>query len=165
MQGIFGYRTNTSYVSSMGEDFYNKEVADAKVLVQALRDKGYTLACYSYDNVSYTGKSATQIEADINNWKNQIVPVIGDVDVMVYARESDISDYSGPIFKVLYDAGFRYFVRNHATTPTTEVTTTYVRQSRLMVTGTAMFWYGDRYSSMFDTNLVLNGLRGDVPKG
>ena len=166
MQGIFGYRTNTSFVSipSLGNDFYEQECADAKVLVQALREKGYTLACYSYDNVSYTGKSATQVEADINNWKNQIVPIIGDVDVIVYARESDIPDYSGNVFKVLYNAGFRYFVRHTVKEPVTEVNTTYVRQSRLMVTGMNMFWYPERFTGMFDTNLVLESVRGDVPK-
>ena len=51
-QGIFGYRTNTSYISSVNQTFYEEEVASAKVLVDALRAKGYTLACFTYGNTA-----------------------------------------------------------------------------------------------------------------
>ena len=37
-EGVFGYRTNTTYVSRFGQSFYDSEVAEAKKVVQALRD-------------------------------------------------------------------------------------------------------------------------------
>lgn len=49
-EGVFGYRTNTSYVSRFGQDFYDKEVEGAKQIVAALREKGYTIASYTYSN-------------------------------------------------------------------------------------------------------------------
>ena len=39
-QGVFGYRTNTSYIASVGNEYYEKEVIAANEVVQALRNKG-----------------------------------------------------------------------------------------------------------------------------
>ena len=138
-------------------------IVSAQELVQTLREKGYTIACNTFGNVSYGDKSATQIKADLQDWASQITPVIGQVDVLVYARTSDIGDYSGAKFGVLYDAGFRYFIR-HSSSPSAEVNSSYVRQSRLMVTGENMAWYSDQFSKYFDSAAVLNTMRGNVPK-
>ncbi|MGN1015521.1 MAG: hypothetical protein ACI4PL_00835 [Faecousia sp.] len=162
-EGIFGYRINTSNISTVSQAYYDEQVAGAKTLVQALRDKGYTLACFTYGNIAYGDKSATQIKADLQDWASQIVPVIGDVDVMVFARTSDIGDYSGAKFGVLSDAGFRYFIK-HGSAPAAEVNNSYVRQTRLMVTGENMAWHSDQFSKYFDSAAILNNLRGNVPK-
>lgn len=154
-QGIFGYRTNTSYISSVNQTFYEEEVASAKVLVDALRAKGYTLACFTYGNTAYRDLSVAQIKTEMQNWSSQITPVLGEVDVMVYARTSDIDDYSGNKFNVLYDAGFRYFVTN-GTSPKTDINSTFVRQTRLMVTGNAMAWSSNQFTGYFDCNVVLD---------
>jgi len=163
-EGVFGYRCNTSYVTDFGNDFYEQECADAKRIVQALRDKGYTIACYSYNNEDYRAFSAQQIKEDIQKWQTQTVPIVGDVDIIVFARTTDIDDYSGAKFKVLHDTGFRVFV-NNGNTPYAEVNTNYVRQTRLMVTGNAMGWYSNRFTTYFDCNLVLDSSRGNIPNG
>jgi len=163
-EGVFGYRTNTSYISTISQGYYDEQVAGAKTIVQALRDKGYTIACYTYDNVAYGDRSATQIQADMKDWTNQITPVIGEVDTLVYARTSDIGDYSGAKFQVLHDCGFRFFLR-HGSAPSAEINNTYVKQSRLMVTGENMAWKSDQFSNYFDCAAILNNLRGNVPKG
>ena len=161
-EGVFGYRCNTSYVQKFGNDFYEQEVAGAKKIVEALRDKGYTIACYSYNNENYRDLSAQQIKEDIQKWQSQTVPVIGDVDVIVFARGTDIDDYSGAKFQVLQDAGFGIMV-NSGTAPFAEVNPSFVRQTRLMVTGNAMGWYSNRFAGYFDCNLVLDSTRGNIP--
>ena len=163
-EGVFGYRTNTSYISSVSQAYYDEQVAGAKQLVEALRDKGYTIACYTYGNIAYGDRSATQIQADLQEWTNQITPVVGNVDVLVYARTSDIGDYGGAKFQVLNGVGFRFFVR-HGSQPYAEINNTYVKQSRLMVTGENMAWNSNQFSGMFDCAAILNNLRGNVPKG
>ena len=163
-EGVFGYRTNTSYISSVSQAYYDEQVAGAKEVVQKLRDLGYTIACYTYDNVAYGDKSATQIQADMKEWANQITPVIGEVEILVYARTSDIGDYSGAKFQVLFDCGFRFFVK-HGSEPYAEINNTYVRQSRLMVTGENMAWNSNQFSDLFDCAAILNNQRGNVPKG
>ena len=162
-EGVFGYRTNTSYVSRFGQTFYDDEVAGAKEIVAALREKGDTIASYTYSNQAYRGMNTLQIQAEVQNWTNQITPVIGEVDTMVFARASDIEAYSGTTFNVLYNSGIRFFL-NNGSSPRVDVNTTFVRQTRLMVTGEAMAWYSSQFSNYFDCNVVLDlASRGSTP--
>ncbi len=165
-EGVFGYRINTSVVSNKGNDYYQEQVAGATEIVAALKERGYNIACYTFEDVAYAGKSATQIKADMENWVSQITPVVGEVDTLVFAKTSDIQDYGGTVFDMLYDYGFRIFVKN-ADSAYTEVNTTYVRQSRLMVTGNSLAWKSSQFSSLFDANMVLNltARGGSVPNG
>ena len=165
-EGIFGYRINTSTKTSRGEAFYNKEVEGAKKIVAALREKGYEIACYTYANVDYGKKSASDIQADISSWKVEIMPVVGTLDTLVYAKSSDISStgaYTGGKYNVLAEAGFRYFISN-GTSPSADVTSEYVRQKRIMVTGTYMAHTPTLYNYYFDSKSVLNSTRGNVPQ-
>jgi len=167
-EGIFGYRITSDYISSKGQDFVNQEIADAKVLVQALRDKGYTLACNTFKNLAYGQKSVTEISADLQSWTTQIVPVIGDVDVFVFVKNSPISNYTDAAFQQLYSNGFRYFVEE-GTTTFAEVNTSYVRQKRFIVSGNTMAWKSATFTSpnmIFDPVAVLDVTsRGPVPNG
>ena len=161
--GVFGYRIMHSVKEKKGEDYYNAQVEGAKAIAQALRDKGYTIACYTYSNVGYGAISATKIQVDLDNWKKEVKPVLGDVPVLVYAKASDISadgNYEGGKYNVLKEAGFRYFVSS-ANVPYAEITVNYVRQSRIMVTGNQMITKPDTYSSYFTVKDILNDLRGN----
>ena len=77
------------------------------------------------------------------------------MDVLVYAQTSDIDDYSGNKYTVLHNAGFRYFVGN-ADVISTTVTSDYVHQKRLMVTGENMAWKSTSFADIFDCNVVLD---------
>ena len=165
-EGIFGYRCISDYVATKTQDYVDKEIAGAKEIVQALRDKGYTLACFTYGNLDYKQSSVQQISADLQSWTQKIAPIIGDVDVLVFARATGLTDYTGQAFKAIYDAGFRYLIAN-GTEPYAEINPTYVRQNRLMVTGENMVWYSDQFTknSIFDPKAVIDlATRGEVPK-
>lgn len=152
--GIFGYRITDSNA--------DKEIAGAKELVQALRDKGYTLACYSFDNLNYNKQSVSGIQKDMESWNAKIKPVLGNVDVMVFARGVDLAEYTGTKFDVLYTSGFRFFL-GAASAPTAEVTSTYFHQNRLMVTGTQMAYNSSLFTKYFNSMNILNDQRGTVP--
>ena len=160
--GVFGYRIMHSVKEKKGEDYYNQQVEGAKAIAQALRDRGYTIACYTYANVPYGTLSATKIQVDLDNWKKEVTPVLGDVPVLVYAKASDISadgNYEGGKYNVLKGAGFRYFISS-ANVPYCEVTVNYVRQSRIMVTGQSMATNPQIFSNYFNVKDVTNELRG-----
>ena len=165
-EGVFGYRCNTTYISTKGQDFYDQQVAGAKQIAEALRSKGYTIACYTYSNEAYAGYSVAQISASLTSWNNEVTNVIGPVDTFVFAKNSNITDYSGQAFNVMYTSGFRRFV-GHGNKPYAEVNTTYVRQNRLMVTGENMVHYSSQFTDLqlFNPNVVLDlSNRGNVPK-
>lgn len=163
-EGIFGYRITSDYISILGQDYVTQEIAECKTLVQALRDKGYTLACFTFANKDYKKLSVNQITTDLQSWTTHITPVIGNVNVFVFAQMSDI-DYTGPAFQPLYDAGFRYFVSN-GTATAAQVNNTYVYQKRLMVTGNTMQWNPQMFTknNIFDPAAVLDlAVRKNVP--
>ena len=164
-EGIFGYRTNTSYIATKGQAYYDQECASAKEVVNALREAGYNIACFTYGNVAYRDMSTAQVQADLQNWTQQITPVLGEVDTLVFARTSNISDYGAgsTTLNLLKTTGFRFFVSN-GTQPWAEINTTYVRQNRLMVTGQNMAHYKDQFTGIFDCAAVLDvNTRGNVP--
>ena len=163
-EGVFGYRINSAVVASKGNDYWENEVAGAKAITNALREKGYTIACYTYKNDAYAGWSVAQISADLQSWTTQIASVIGNVDTFVFAKTSNISDYNGNAFQTMYQSGFRYFISN-ADSPMTQVNPTYVRQNRLMVTGETMQHYTSRFTGLFDCAAILEvNIRGDIAK-
>lgn len=162
-EGVFGYRTNTTYVSRFGQSFYDNEVAEAKKVAAALREKGYTIASYTYSNQAYRTMTTLQIQAEIQNWTTQITPVLGEVDTIVFARGSDIDSYSGTSFNVLYNSGLRFFL-NSGSSPRVDANSTFIRQTRLMVTGESMAWYQSQFSDYFDCNVVMDlASRGSTP--
>ena len=166
-EGIFGYRTQASVANSKGQEYYDAQVAGAKEVVKALRDSGYEIACYTYNDKNYSSANATEIQADIDAWTKEVVPILGTVDTIVYAKGSDIASagsYSGSKYTVLVQAGFRYFIGS-GNKATTDVYGDYVRQNRLMVTGSQMYYTNTMYSAYFDSKAVLNAQRGSIPQG
>ena len=163
-EGVFGYRCNTSYIASKSQSYYDEQVAGAKEITQALREKGYTIASYTYSNQKYRDLSAKEISQEMTNWKNQVTPILGEVDVLVFARENGgINDYTGAVFTALSDTGFQYFV-DDGEKPSVTINTSYIRQTRLMVTGMNMQWHPTWFTQYFDCNAVLDtAVRGSVP--
>ena len=157
--GIFGYRINAATKASMGEDYYNQQVAGATGLVAALRADGYELACYTYANSAYGVISASEIQNDLRSWASEITPVFGPTNILVFAQNSQIEEFTGSKFNVLYNAGFRYFL-GFDTTAT--IADNYILQSRLLVTGSQMLENPTVYGTFFSTGSILDPLRNNA---
>lgn len=166
-EGIFGYRINEETKEKVSQEYYDEQVAGAKEVVAALRNAGYEIACNTYEQKRYGTMPASDIQADIAKWQQQIEPVTGQLKTLVYVRgsDSDISstgDYSGSKYNVLVDAGFHYFIC--ADSGKTKVTSDYVRIVGKMVTGQYMYHTPTNYAGLFDAKAILDSLRGDVPQ-
>lgn len=162
--GIFGYRTNASVKTSKGEDYYNAQVSGASELVAALKEKGYKLACYTYGNNAYGKVAAAEIKADLNNWKAEVTPILGDTNILVFAQNSDIDTYSGSKFNVLQNAGFRYYLGFAENRSGGQIGSNYIVHDRLLVTGSQMAHSPSMFTNMFDASSILDSQRGSVPK-
>lgn len=163
-EGLFGYRTMPSVVQSKGQEFYDQEVAGAKEVIEALRNQGYTIASYTYANKDYNAYSATEIQADMDLWTKEVTPILGECDTIIFAKGTDIStstNYQGNKFNVLYDKGFRYFIGANQVA-WGEVNTTYVRQTRVMVTGKDMTNAASTYTRYFDAKSILDSARTEA---
>lgn len=165
--GLFGYRTHPSAEKLFGEDAYTKAIQDAKTVANALQRSGYTLACYTYENIAYGDSSVTQIKSDLNGWTNEVVPLLGNIDILTYAQLTDITKdpvYSGEKYEALHGLGFRYYIGFcEDGKPWATITNDYVRQGRIMVTGSTLAHHADWFANLFDASSVLDASRGNVP--
>ena len=155
--GVLGYRTN-----SADSAIAASETTAAKEVVAKLKEMGYTFACYTYDNINYAENNATTIQSDLQKWSTNVAPIVGNVDILVYAKSADISEYSGNKYNVLYSSGFRYFISS-SNTPYAQVNDNYFYQKRLMVTGTNMAYNSSYFTKYFSSMSILNEQRGTIP--
>lgn len=157
--GVFGYRVTSETLS---DEALAQERADATALAQALREAGYTIACYTYNNLNYSTYNAQAIGSDIWQWQTHIASVVGQTDILVFAQGSDIgtSYEDNEKFDTLYESGFRYFLGS-ASFISCQVSDSYVRHSRLMVTGYNLCYH----SGWFDGILTTDGLLDDLRSG
>ena len=165
--GLFGYRTNPSAKQWL-KDQYNQEVEGAKKIADALRNDGYEIACYTYDNISYGNKSLTQVQEDLKSWKDEVTPILGNVDILVFAQENDLTEntpYSGDKFDALMDAGFRYyfgFCQNGKLWA--DVQSNYFRQARIMVKGASLKYNSGWFTGILKPIEILSNTRGTIPQ-
>lgn len=162
--GIFGYRVNTSAKDRLTEEKYQQEVSGATEIVLALRNAGYTIACGTYENAGYGSYSAAKIKKDLDAWNKEISPILGVLDTLVYARNSDISnavtDYTGEKFEALQNFGFTYYLGFATNGKSWFVTKdSYVRQGRIVVSGSSLQSHSNWFTGIFDTDFVLDPIR------
>ena len=166
--GLFGYRTHAAGRALLGEAQYEEDVQTVTQIAEALRESGYDLACYTYENMAYGSMSVTQIQGDLSGWNSEVVPILGNIDILVFAQLSDITSnivYTGDKYNQLKSSGFNYyfgFCENGK--PFTFIADDYVRQSRILVTGSNMQYHPDWFVNMFDSTDIINQTRdGYVP--
>ena len=106
--GILGYR-----LSDKNEMVRNAETEKAQVVVDRLKQLGYTFACHSYAHYHTKKVSAEFVKQDFADWQRYIEPVIGKTKVFVYpygewelVNSNQISEKQ----KVLIDFGFKLFL-------------------------------------------------------
>lgn len=163
--GLFGYRTDPETATKIGEDFYQEQLAQVPAVIQALKDAGYILACNTYDNIAYGTKELADIQEDLVSWKNEVTPIMGQLNILAYAKNSDIAahdePYEGEKFDALKNAGFSFFMGfcDEGQQSWIEIHDTYVRQGRLMVLGSNLKNNGSMFEGIFDADEVIDGNR------
>lgn len=161
--GLFGYRTTKAAGNFFGEDKRQEEIDQASTVIQKLRETGYDIACYTYENIGYGDSEIDAIDADLSGWTTEVMPILQDVDIFVFAK-SDIANasaiYSGEKYNKLAALGFKYFIGFCDNgTPWQIVTDSYVRQGRLMVTGSNLANNPTWFDGIFQVDAVLDSNR------
>lgn len=112
--GLFGYRTSSAAMDYFGKAYHDQQVDAVKEVIDAVKAAGYELACYSYENEPYGDYTPDQIKTEMELWKKEVAPLLGDISLFVFCRNSDIAEngtaYSGSKFEVLKSYGFTDFI-------------------------------------------------------
>ena len=162
--GLFGYRTDPDGRETFGEESYQNDVATVQAIADVLRNNGYELGCYTYENRPYGVYALSEIQADQQMWNDEVVPVLGAFDVMVFAQTSDINSgmlYTGEKYEYLKSIGYNYFL-GFATEGDsfTFIADEYIRQGRILVTGNNLENNTALFNRIFDTEDLLDPARG-----
>jgi hypothetical protein len=166
--GLFGYRTDPETAEKISQDYYEQQLADVKAVIQAVKDAGYDLACYTYDMATYGEMELEAIEQDLTLWKEEVTPLLGEVDILVYPNGSDIlgkeAKYSGNIYDYLRNQGFYYFIGQESTTRAWgQITENYMRQTRRQMAPNIMSYSYTYFDDVFNGQAVLDEARGEIP--
>lgn len=158
-QGVLGYRTQPDSAAQLGQAEYDNQVKAAKELAQALKDRGYEFACYSYGGGSYDSMTADSIREDLTKWQNEVEPILGKTDIFFLSMGVDIADldstYSGDKFEAMKDAGYEIFVgRETAMTSWFQLGQNYFRQTRRWITGENMQTHPEYFADLFDSTAI-----------
>lgn len=162
--GLFGYRTHAEAAQKLGEDAYNQEIEGAKAIVKALREAGYKLACYTYENKDYSKLTTAKIEADMSGWTAEVIPILGQVDTFVFAKNADLAssteDYNSESYHILEDFGFQFYLGYCKDgTPWINVNDKYIRQGRIAVTANNLLNKKSWFNDILDPAAVLAAAR------
>lgn len=162
--GLFGYRTSSAALEYFGKAHHDQQIAAAKQVIAAVKESGYELACYSYENEPYGNYTADQIKAEMELWKAEVTPLLGDVSLFVFCRNSDIAEpgtaYSGSKFDVLKSYGFTDYIGfSNEGGLWFNAYNDHTRMGRILVTGANLASHAEWFDGIFDAYSVKDKAR------
>lgn len=172
--GVLGYRSS---VKEYGDKpTTHAEQRRAKTTADALKAEGWQFASHTWGHINLTTAALPRIKADAKRWDDEVRPIVGKTDEIVYPFGADISGMkpyssSNAKFDFLHGTeGFDYFFPIDDSTPAwSQVTPQSWRQARINVDGISMQRELDGEKTpvghLFDTRSTIDPKRPlPVPK-
>lgn len=101
--GVFGYRTDRNY-----EGDRDAEIEKATAVANRLKELGYTFASHSYGHYDVTKLTFKALVKDLEHFRDEVEPIIGDVSVFVYPYGKLIKPEEKK-YRLLLDYGYKVF--------------------------------------------------------
>lgn len=155
--GVLGYRTCPT-----ADDYNEADIATATAVAARMRECGWTFASHSWGHRLYGSISASSLAEDARKWDEQVRPIIGDTDVIIYAHGEDIAGigkYSGAKYETLKSYGFKYFCNVDAHEYWVQLTGDYLRQGRRNLDGYRMWYNPEMLDDLFEVDDVWDNSR------
>ena len=175
--GILGYRTDISYQTRPDDlnddkkawldahpDFdLDIERAEAKKVADAMKAEGWTFASHTWGHKNMSTVSMERLETDTQNFKENIDPLIGGTDIIIFAFGADINnggEYTGnEKFEYLKSQGYDYYCNVDSNQYFVQMTDEYFRMGRRNVDGYRMYYNPDMLADLFDVSQVFDPSR------
>ena len=175
--GILGYRTDISYQTRPDDlnddkkawldahpDFdLDTERAEAKKVADAMKAEGWTFASHTWGHKNMSTVSMERLETDTQNFKENIDPLIGGTDIIIFAFGADINnggEYTGnEKFEYLKSQGYDYYCNVDSNQYFVQMTDEYFRMGRRNVDGYRMYYNPDMLADLFDVSQVFDPSR------
>ena len=174
--GILGYRTDISYETRPADlddnkvewlnahpDFsLEKEREEAKKVAEAMKKEGWLFASHTWGHQNIAQISLEQLQADTQRFKDNVDPLIGGTDIIIFAFGTDLTvqeDYSGDKFEYLKSVGYNYYCNVDSSKYFVQIRDRYFRQGRRNVDGYRMYYNPELLEDLFNVKDVFDPSR------
>ena len=174
--GILGYRTDISYETRPADlddnkvewldahpDFsLDKEREEAKKVADAMKAEGWEFASHTWGHQNIAQISLEQLQADTQRFKDNVDPLIGGTDTIIFAFGTDLTvqdDYSGDKFEYLKSVGYNYYCNVDSSKYFVQIRDRYFRQGRRNLDGYRMYYNPDLLEDLFNAKDVFDPSR------
>lgn len=184
--GILGYRTDISYETRYDINWDKRkwldehpdfdletERAEAKKVADAMKENGWEFASHTWGHKNVGTTSLSVLQGDTRRWKENVEPIVGETNVIVFAHGTDLEqkwgDYSttNEKFQYYYSEGYQVFCNVDATKYATWFGGEYLRQGRRNLDGYRIYYNAigeqNNVSDLFDATEILDPDRPPVP--
>ena len=185
--GVLGYRTDETYsfdnlenpdidknkrdwLKAHPEFTLEAERAAAKEVADAMKANGWTFASHTWGHLRVGDKPLENLKRDNEKWKKNIVPIVGETNVIIFAHGQDLGnwgkyDMTNEKVKYFMSEGYDVFCNVDSNEYRTYFGDTYLRQGRRNLDG-IRFWYNltgqqNNLSDLFDVKEVYDTRRPD----
>ncbi|WP_373214755.1 polysaccharide deacetylase family protein [Ruminococcus sp. 5_1_39BFAA] len=175
--GILGYRTDISYQTRPDDLYADKlawleahpdfdletERAGAKTVADAMKAEGWTFASHTWGHKNMSDVSMERLITDTQNFKENVDPLIGGTDIIIFAFGADINkgqDYTGEEkFDYLKSQGYNYYCNVDSNQYFVQIRDSYFRMGRRNLDGYRMYYNPDLLTDLFDASAVFDPAR------
>lgn len=184
--GVLGYRTDISYQTVPDDinadkkkwleehpDFdLETERANAKKVADAMKAEGWKFASHTWGHLRVGTISLERLQADTVKWKENVEPVVGATDTIIFAHGEDLAGWTegyasgNAKFEYLKGQGFHYFCNVDSQQYGVQIRDNYVRQSRRNLDGYRIYYNVigemDNLSDLFNAADIIDPKRPPV---
>ena len=185
--GVLGYRTDESYeighqycdrhmeawINAHPDFSIESERAAAKEVADAMKANGWEFASHTWGHLRVGDSTLERLQADNERWQNNVVPVVGETDTIIFAHGQDLEDWgdydtaNNAKYQYFRSEGFNIFCNVDATQYAVWFDDDYMRMGRRNLDGYRIYYNAigeqNNVSDLFDAAEILDEDRPPVP--
>lgn len=183
--GILGYRTDISY-ETVPEDInadkkkwldehpdfnLQTERDEAKKVADAMKERGWEFASHTWGHLKVGTVSMERLQTDTRKWKENIEPLVGPTDTIIFAHGADLGDWGNydtgnEKFQYLHGEGYNIFCNVDSNKCGPWFGGSYVRQARRNLDGYRIYYNSigteNNLTDLFDAKTIIDPQRPPV---
>ena len=140
----------------------DKEREEEKKVADAMKEDGWLFASHTWGHQNIGQISLEQLQADTQKFKDNVDPLIGGTDIIIFAFGTDLTtqeDYSGDKFEYLKSVGYNYYCNVDSSKYFVQIRDRYFRQGRRNLDGYRMYYNPDLLEDLFNAKDVFDPSR------
>ena len=133
-----------------------------KKVADAMKEEGWLFASHTWGHQNIGQISLETLQADTQKFKDNVDPLIGGTDIIIFAFGTDITtepEYSGDKFEYLKGQGYNYFCNVDSSQYYVQIRDRYFRQGRRNLDGYRMYYNPELLEDLFNAKDVFDPAR------